>query len=128
MKILYVEDELTKNIDRLRLLFSHYLDETTIAALKRLEANEYGATPQEIKNLFRSTNIIEIEDRFPSSGWPCLNPNLGYYLEYPRYVIERICVAPHPPEVFGPREDIGQFRLVKDPANIHQQWFLGLIF
>ena len=37
-------------------------------------------------------------------------------------------MAPHAPEVFGPREDVIQFRSVEDPANIHQQGFLDLIF
>lgn len=67
MKILYIEDELTKNIDRLRRLFSYYLDEKIISELKRLENDEYGAKPQEIKNIIESTNIIDMEDRFPDA-------------------------------------------------------------
>jgi len=67
MKILYVDDELAKGIDRLRLLFSHYLDDKAVAALKRLEADEYGATPQEIKEIMSATNVIDIEDCFPEA-------------------------------------------------------------
>jgi hypothetical protein len=62
-----VEDELTKNVDRLRRLFSKYLDENIVVDLQRFEADEYGATPDEIKKLIQSGNIIEIEDRFPDA-------------------------------------------------------------
>jgi hypothetical protein len=99
MKILYVEDELTKNIDRLRRLFSNYLDEPTIAELKHLETDGYGAKPQEIKNIIKATNIIEIEDRFPDA----LRKIVYGYDQYACFIVDRNLVENHydPREVFG---------------------------
>lgn len=85
MKILYIEDELTKNIDRLRGLFSHYLDEKIISELKRLETDEYGAKPQEIKDIIKATNIIEIEDRFPDAMRKIVHGNE----QYDCYIVDR---------------------------------------
>ena len=69
MKILYVEDELSKNIPRLIRLFSKYLSKKEIKNLKALEADEtgYGAEPEEIKNIVEKTGLIEIEYRFPDA-------------------------------------------------------------
>ncbi|MFZ4440223.1 MAG: hypothetical protein ACOYOS_17490 [Syntrophales bacterium] len=99
MKILYVEDELTKNIDRLRRLFSNYLDEPTIAELKRLETDGYGAKPQEIKNIIKAKSIIEIEDRFPDA----LRKIVYGYDQYACFIVDRNLVENHydPREVFG---------------------------
>jgi hypothetical protein len=99
MKILYVEDELTKNIDRLRRLFSNYLDESTIAELKRLETDGYGAKPQDIKNIIKAKNIIEIEDRFPDA----LRKIVYGYDQYACFIVDRNLVENH----YDPREVLG---------------------
>jgi len=69
MKILYVEDELSKNIPRVIRLFSKYLSKKEIKNLKTLEADEtgYGAEPEEIKKIVEKTGLIEIEYRFPDA-------------------------------------------------------------
>ena len=67
MKILYVDDELTKGVDRLRRLFSRYLDEAAIAALKRIETDAYAPEPGKIKEIMAAKNVIDIEDRFPDA-------------------------------------------------------------
>jgi hypothetical protein len=67
MKILYVEDDLSGSLDRVIRLFSKYLDEKTLKDLNGLSADAYGATPDEIKKVVESTNIIEIADFFPDA-------------------------------------------------------------
>jgi len=69
VKILYVEDELSKNIPRVIRLFSKYLSKKEIKNLKALEADEtgYGAEPEEIKEIVEKTGLIEIEYRFPDA-------------------------------------------------------------
>ncbi len=69
MKILYVEDELSKNIPRVIRLFSKYLSKKEIKNLKTLEADEtgYGAEPEEIKEIVENTGLIEVEYRFPDA-------------------------------------------------------------
>ena len=85
MKILYVEDERSGSIDRVLRLFSKYLDEKTVAALKHLSADDYGATPDEIKMLVESTNIIEIADRFPDA----LRKIKDGYDRYACFIVDR---------------------------------------
>ena len=69
MKILYVEDELSKNIPRVIRLFSKYLSKKEIKNLNALEADEsgYGVEPEEIKKIVEKTGLIEIEYRFPDA-------------------------------------------------------------
>jgi hypothetical protein len=69
MKILYVEDELSKNVDRIILLFSDYLSKKQRNALQALIANENGfrIDLKEVKSIVESTNVIEVEWRFPDA-------------------------------------------------------------
>lgn len=69
MKILYVEDELAKNIPRLVRLFSQYISAETINALHAFEADPsgFGAGPEEIKNIIEDAAMIEVEYRFPDA-------------------------------------------------------------
>ncbi|WP_207680782.1 hypothetical protein [Desulfonema magnum] len=68
MKILYVEDELSRNIPGIIRLFEKYLGKKKIRRLKELEEDEsgYGAEPDEIKGIVEETNIVEVEYRFPA--------------------------------------------------------------
>lgn len=85
MKILYVEDELTKNIARLLRLFANYLDEEAITKLKSWEADEYGATSDDIKRIIKTTNIIEIEDSFPDA----MRKIVQGYDKYACFIVDR---------------------------------------
>ncbi len=69
MKILYVEDELTKNIPGIIRLFEKYLGKKRIRRLKALDEDEsgYEADPNEIKAIVEETNIVEVEYRFPEA-------------------------------------------------------------
>jgi hypothetical protein len=87
MKILYVEDELSKNIPRLIRLFSKYLSKKEIKNLKALEADEtgYGAEPEEIKKIVEKTGLIEVEYRFPEA----LKNIIQNYEAYALFIIDR---------------------------------------
>jgi len=67
MRILFVEDELEKNIPRLRRLFSKYLSKNQNDELKALENDEYGATPEQIKAIMERKDLFRIEYRFPDA-------------------------------------------------------------
>jgi hypothetical protein len=87
MKILYVEDELSKNIPRVIRLFSKHLSKKEIKNLKTLEANEtgYGAEPQEIKEIVEKKGLIEVEYRFPDALRKVIQNSEKYVL----FIIDR---------------------------------------
>ena len=87
MKILYVEDELSKNIPRVIRLFSKHLSKKEIKNLKTLEANEtgYGAEPQEIKEIVEKKGLIEVEYRFPDA----LQKIIQHIDKYALFIIDR---------------------------------------
>ncbi len=87
MKILYVEDELSKNIPRVIRLFSKYLSKKEVKSLKTLEADEsgYGAEPKVIKKIVEKTGLIEIEYRFPNA----LQKIIQNFDRYALFIIDR---------------------------------------
>jgi len=85
MKILFVEDELSKNIPRITSLFSKYLGKKRIERLKLLDADEYGATPEEIKAIVEETNLIELDYRFSDA----LRKIVQSYQDYALFIVDR---------------------------------------
>lgn len=87
MKILYVEDELSKNIPRMMRLFHKYLGQPRIAALEKLEhdISGYGATPQEIKRIVQASDLIQVEYRFPDA----LREVMHHRDQYTLFIIDR---------------------------------------
>lgn len=85
MKILYVEDELSKNIPKIIQLFSKYLGDENIKELKTLEEDKYGGSPEEIKKIVEKSNLIEVEYRFPGG----LKKIINNYKQYALFVIDR---------------------------------------
>jgi hypothetical protein len=85
MKILYVEDELSKNIPRIARLFSKYLSKKAVKDLKALEEDEYGAGPEEVKKIVEKTNLIEVEYRFPDALRKIVQRNEEYTL----FIVDR---------------------------------------
>ncbi len=69
MKILYVEDELAINVDKIIGLFSAYLGKKPRKSLESLINNESGfrIDLEEVKRIVESTNVIEVEWRFPEA-------------------------------------------------------------
>jgi len=85
MKILFVEDELSKNIPRITRLFSKYLGKKRIQRLESLEADEYGAEPEEIKAIVEETNLIELDYRFSDA----LRKIVQSYQDYALFIVDR---------------------------------------
>jgi len=67
MKILYVEDELSKNIPRIIRLFSKFLDDKSIQVLQEIEADNYGVEPKAIKEIIETSSFVEIDYCFPDA-------------------------------------------------------------
>ncbi|MDP8268930.1 MAG: hypothetical protein P9L97_09405 [Candidatus Tenebribacter davisii] len=87
MKILYVEDELTKNIPKIIRLFEKYLGGNRVEQLEKLEndISGYGAGPQEVKQIVESCGIIDIEYTF-SGG---LAKIVKSHQQYSIFIIDR---------------------------------------
>ncbi len=86
MKILFVEDELSKNIPRIVRLFEKYLGEKRIQALMALEGDCYGGSPEKIKAIVDDTNMVEAEYRFPEALAKIVNEN---YKRYALFIVDR---------------------------------------
>ena len=85
MKILYVEDELSKNIPRVIRLFSKYLSKKEIKNLKEADETDYVAEPESIKKIVEKTGVIEIEYRFPDA----LQKIIQNIEKYALFIIDR---------------------------------------
>lgn len=87
MKILYVEDELTKNIPRMTRLFGKFLGPARAAELEHLErdVSGYGATAEEIKRIVEASHLIQVEYRFPEA----LREVIFNHHYYTLFVIDR---------------------------------------
>ena len=87
MKILFVEDELSKNIPRINRLFSKYLGKSRISRLNDLESDPsgYGATSEEVKAIIDETGIVEADFRFPEA----LRKVVSSHERYCLFVVDR---------------------------------------
>jgi len=85
MRILFVEDEISKNIPRIIRLFSKYLGKERIKRLNELTADEWGAEPHEIKAIVEETGIVEIEHRFPEALAKVIHQHQAYAL----FIVDR---------------------------------------
>ncbi|MEA2103226.1 MAG: hypothetical protein U9P79_01100 [Candidatus Cloacimonadota bacterium] len=85
MKILYVEDELSTNIPKIIRLFQKYLGDKNVSKLQKLEEDEYGASPQEIKEIIDSSDIVRAEYNFEDA----LLQVLKYSDHYSLFIVDR---------------------------------------
>lgn len=87
MKILFVEDELAKNIPRLCILFDKFLGEKRLKKLKELDADTsgYGVSPEEIKSVVDDSQSIEVEYSFPAA----LQKIMTELDEYAVFIVDR---------------------------------------
>ncbi|MEI6297705.1 MAG: hypothetical protein WCO84_08800, partial [bacterium] len=83
--ILYVEDELVINIDRIIRLFRGILSREIIRRLEALNVDAYGAKPEEIKKIVEASKVIEIEYSFPAA----LNKVVREADKYSLFLIDR---------------------------------------
>lgn len=86
-KILYVEDDLAKNIPRLLRLFEKYLSKTEVESLKQLEndLDGYGAEPEDIQKIFKGIQLIDIEYRFSDA----LSKIMTHPEQYALFIVDR---------------------------------------
>jgi len=85
MRILFVEDELEKNIPRLRRLFGKFLSKNQKEELRALDNDEYGATAEQIKTIMERKDLFKVENRFPDA----LREIVGYPDKYALFIIDR---------------------------------------
>ena len=85
MKILYVEDQITRNLSRITRLFEKYLTKTARRQLRELENDDYPPGPEEIKRIVETSNLIEIEYRFPEA----LQKVILHHDIYALFVVDR---------------------------------------
>ena len=79
MKILYVEDELKKNVSGIIDLFKKYLDKDIILKLENLMTDDF-ASNQDIKELVEESGFIEVAYKFPDAIRLVKNNYLTYTL------------------------------------------------
>jgi len=85
MKILYVEDEITKNISKLKRLFKKYLNEEIIDELNKIEDDEYGADEKEIERIIEKSDFIDLEYSFQGA----LDKIINNHEEYCIFIVDR---------------------------------------
>ena len=85
MKILYVEDELTSNIPRIRLLFGSLLGRKIRRDLEAMESDDYPPTPQEIKELVERSGLIDVEFTFTGA----LEKVVYHHAKYKLFIVDR---------------------------------------
>ena len=87
MKILYVEDELSKHIDTILKIFSQLLGQGLKKELKALMDDESGraASPEEIKEIIGKNNMLDICDSFPEA----LKIVTNFSDDYDLFIVDR---------------------------------------
>ena len=63
-KILFVDDEITRNLPALQLLFGGIISDDECEQLKRLRRNPLGVKIDQIKAVLRNNPVLEVEDSF----------------------------------------------------------------
>lgn len=86
-KILFVEDELSKNVSRLSRLFGRYLSRDERESLTRIENDPlgFGTTNQDIKSLFKDNPFIDVEYSFAGA----LKTVSERYDDYLLFIVDR---------------------------------------
>ncbi len=111
MKILYVEDELERNIPRLISLFAKYLTETQKKRLSAIEGDEsgFGAQPEMIEDIVNSNGVVECYHSFVNA----LEKVINHHDEFSLFIIDRNLVNCH--------YDFGEIQAI-DPSFTEQKY------
>ncbi len=68
MKILYVEDELAQNVERVLKLFGQtVLSAKQLAQLQALKDDEYGASNDDVRAILSRSGVLDVEISFPEA-------------------------------------------------------------
>lgn len=87
MKILYVEDEITKNILKINRLFEKYLTKNVRKQLRQLDkdVDVFPPSPEEIKKIVETSKLIEIEYCFAEA----LQKVIDHHERYALFIVDR---------------------------------------
>jgi hypothetical protein len=86
MKILYVEDELTSNLDRIIELFGQtVLSPKQVKELKEFNNDPYGADIQQIRNIMNRSGVLTVETEF-APALKLIEENIE---EYAIFIVDR---------------------------------------
>lgn len=87
MKILFVEDQITRNIPKITRLFEKYLTKNAKKKLRELEKDDYPPGPEEIKKIVKTSKQVEveIEYRFPEA----LQKVIDHHERYALFIVDR---------------------------------------
>jgi hypothetical protein len=84
-KILYIEDELSKNIPRIINLFKNYLGPKQTKKLNNWLDDEFGPTNEEIENCINTSNVLEVVSSFSCA----LEKVILHHEDYSLYIVDR---------------------------------------
>lgn len=95
-KILFVEDELSKNVPNLLRLFEKYLSVAEKKSLEKIhnDPDGFGATNEDVKAIFKDNPFIDIEHTFPGA----LKAVSEKYDHYLLFIVDRN-LSKSPPEL-----------------------------
>ena len=82
-KILYIEDELSKNIPRIINLFKNYLGPKQTKKLNNWLDDEFGPTNEEIENCINTSNVLEVVSSFSCA----LEKVILHHEDYSLYIV-----------------------------------------
>lgn len=85
MKILFVEDEISQNIEIIIALFSKHIGKEGVKKLEQVEADGWGAGPDEIKSVLDDTGLVEFESNFPNALAKVISQPQNYAL----FIVDR---------------------------------------
>ena len=85
MKILYVEDELSKNIPRIIKFFNKHLGENAVKKLKEIQNDNYGADSKTIRELIEQSGIVDVACSFPDA----LDKIVNNHSDYSLFIVDR---------------------------------------
>ena len=87
MKILYVEDQLSKQVDTILTLFSQVLGKNLKKELRDLikDPSGRGASAEEIKEIVGKSNRLDLSDSFPDA----LRKITHHYGDYELFIVDR---------------------------------------
>ncbi len=87
MKILYVEDELSRNIPYVIRLFSKHLGRERCEKLESLETDEYASVEhsEKIKAIVEDTDLVDVAYRFPDA----LEKIVTHHALYSLFIVDR---------------------------------------
>ena len=86
-KILFVDDEISRNLPALDLLFGSLMSDAERAELKKLQHSPFGATGNDIREVLKNNPVLEVEDTYAGAIKRILEAGDGH--EYDLFLLDR---------------------------------------